>query len=103
MGHTRGRPLPIARRVVVWDAALAAVRAYLRSAGLLEVSTPIRVTAPAIEPYIDPIAAPPGYLATSPELAMKRLLVRGSGSIFQLSHVFRQAERGDRHLSLIHI
>jgi len=103
MGHTRGRPLPIARRVVVWDAALAAVRAYLRSAGLLEVSTPIRVTAPAIEPYIDPIAAPPGYLATSPELAMKRLLVRGSGSIFQLSHVFRQAERGDRHSEEFHL
>jgi lysyl-tRNA synthetase class 2 len=61
------------------------------------------VRAPAIEPYIEPIAAPPGFLATSPELAMKRLLCRGSGPIFQLSHVFRQAERGDRHSEEFHL
>lgn len=96
-------PLPWERRVAVWDAALFAVRAHLRGAGLREVSTPVRVAAPAIEPYIDPIAAPPGFLATSPELAMKRLLCRGSGPIFQLSHVFRQAERGDRHSEEFHL
>lgn len=96
-------PLPFERRVAVWDAVLAAVRDYLRGQGLREVSTPVRVLAPAIEPYIEPIAAPPGFLATSPELAMKRLLCRGSGSIFQLSHVFRQAERGDRHSEEFHL
>ena len=91
------RPLSWERRAAVWDAAFAVVRAHLRGAGLREVSTPVRVAAPAAEPYIDPIAAPPGWLATSPELAMKRLLCRGSGPVFQLSHVFRRAERGDRH------
>ncbi len=96
-------PLPWERRVAVWDAALHVVRAQLRGAGLREVSTPVRVVAPAIEPYIDPIAAPPGYLATSPELAMKRLLCRGSGPIFQLSHVFRRSERGDRHSEEFHL
>jgi elongation factor P--beta-lysine ligase len=99
----RAPPLPYARRVAVWDAALAVVRAHLREQGLREVSTPVRVVAPAIEPYIDPIAAPPGFLATSPELAMKRLLARGSGPIFQVSHVFRQAERGDRHREEFHL
>lgn len=99
----REPPLSYERRVAVWDAAFAVVRAHLRSAGLREVSTPVRVLAPAIEPYIDPIAAPPGYLATSPELAMKRLLCRGSGPIFQISHVFRQAERGDRHREEFHL
>jgi len=96
-------PLPWDRRVAVWDAALTAVRGHLRGQGLREVSTPVRVAAPAIEPYIDPIAAPPGWLATSPELAMKRLLCRGSGPIFQLSHVFRRAEVGDRHSEEFHL
>lgn len=96
-------PLPFERRVAVWDAVLTAVRGHLRERGLREVSTPVRVLAPAIEPYIEPIAAPPGFLATSPELAMKRLLCRGSGPIFQLSHVFRQAERGDRHSEEFHL
>lgn len=97
------RPLSWERRVAVWDAAFAVVRAHLRGAGLREVSTPVRVAAPAAEPYIDPIAAPPGWLATSPELAMKRLLCRGSGPVFQLSHVFRRAERGDRHREEFHL
>src|SRR5688572_26170454 len=96
-------PLAWERRVAVWDAALFAVRQQLRGAGLREVSTPVRIAAPAIEPYIDPIAAPPGFLATSPELAMKRLLCRGSGPIFQLSHVFRRSERGDRHSEEFHL
>lgn len=96
-------PLSWERRVAVWDAAFAVVRAHLRGAGMREVSTPVRVATPAAEPYIDPIAAPPGWLATSPELAMKRLLCRGSGPVFQLSHVFRRAERGDRHSEEFHL
>ncbi|MFY0532025.1 amino acid--tRNA ligase-related protein [Nannocystis pusilla] len=90
-------------RVQIWDAALAAVRGYFRDQGLREVSTPVRVPAVAVEPFIDPIAAPPGLLATSPELAMKRLLVRGSGPIFQVAHVFRRAEIGERHSEEFHL
>lgn len=90
-------------RVQLWDAALAAVRGYLREQGLREVSTPVRVRAVAVEPFIDPIAAPPGLLATSPELAMKRLLCRDSGPIFQISHVFRRAEVGARHSEEFHL
>ncbi len=91
-------------RVRLWDEALTGARACLRAAGLREVSTPIRVDAPAIEPWIEPIAAGPRHwLATSPELAMKQLLCRGSGSIFQLAHVFRAAERGPRHREEFHL
>jgi len=89
--------------VDLWDRGLAAVRAYFRGSGLREVSTPVRVAGVAVEPFIEPIAAPPGYLATSPELVMKRLLCRGSGSIFQVSHVFRAAERGARHSEEFHL
>ncbi|MCA9693079.1 MAG: hypothetical protein KC636_26010 [Myxococcales bacterium] len=95
--------LPWAARVELWDRGLAAVRAYLRAEGMREVSTPVRVAAPAIEPFIEPIAAPPGYLATSPELAMKRLLCRGAPSIFQISHVFREAEIGAQHSEEFHL
>lgn len=90
-------------RVELWDQCLAAVRTELRGQGMAEVSTPVRVDAPAVEPYIDPIAAPPKYLATSPELAMKRLLCRGTRSIFQISHVFRRAEIGAQHSEEFHL
>jgi lysyl-tRNA synthetase class 2 len=79
------------------------VRARFRTDGLLEVSTPVRVEAPAVEPHIEPISAPPGFLATSPELAMKRLLCRESGSIFQVSHCFRRGEHGALHAEEFHL
>ncbi len=97
------RSLPWRARVQVWDRALAATRRVLRGQGMSEVSTPVRVDAPAVEPYIEPISAPPKFLATSPELAMKRLLCRGSGSIFQISHVFRKAEVGTQHSEEFHL
>ena len=90
-------------RVRAWDAALASVRGYLRGEGLREVSTRVRVEAVALEPWIEPIASADRWLATSPELEMKRLLAEGSGSIFQIAHVFRSAERGARHSEEFHL
>lgn len=96
-------PLGVAARVAVWDAALAAVRAVLRDGGLAEVVTPVRLSAVAVEPFIEPIAAPPGLLATSPELPMKRLLCAGAPSIFQIATCFRAGERGDLHREELHL
>lgn len=89
--------------MAVWDAALAAVRAVLRGAGLREVVTPVRLSAVAIEPFIEPVAAPPGLLATSPELPMKRLLCAGAPSIFQIATCFRAGEIGDLHREELHL
>lgn len=95
--------LPTALRVRAWDAGLATVRQHFRSAGLREVSTPARIDAGAIEPYIQPIGADGQWLQTSPELAMKRLLCAGAGPIFQVAHVFREAEQGDLHREEFHL
>lgn len=69
----------------------------LRDDGLREVTTPLVVAAPAAEPHIEPLRAELGYLSTSPELGMKRLLCAGSGPIFQLTAAFRRDEVGARH------
>ena len=39
----------------------------------------------------------PVWLHTSPELAMKKLLVAGAGPIFQLARVWRNGEGSDLH------
>jgi lysyl-tRNA synthetase class 2 len=89
--------------VRLWDEVLARVRSLFRDRGLREVTTPVRVEAPALEPFIEPIAASGRFLATSPELAMKRLLCQRSGPIFQISHCFRAAERGALHREEFHL
>jgi len=77
---------------------LQAVRAFFVSRGFLEVTTPVRVAAPANEDYIDAAPAGDAFLRTSPELHMKRLLAAGCGPVFQLGPCFRHGERGRRHL-----
>lgn len=85
------------RRIAVFDVALLAVRNYFRHQGLREVMTSVRRPEVAIEPFIEPIEASRKWLQTSPELAMKSLLARGSGPIYQIAPVFRRAEWGAVH------
>lgn len=78
---------------------LRSIRLFFEEQGFLEVDTPLRTSAPAPEQNIEAIPADEGFfLATSPELYMKRLLSAGYEKIFQISHVFRKGERGSRHL-----
>jgi lysyl-tRNA synthetase class 2 len=77
------------------------VRQFFWDRGFWEADTPLLSAETVIDAHIDPIEVSvenaTRYLQTSPELAMKRLLAAGSGSIFQLTHAFRAGESGPRH------
>lgn len=77
---------------------LQQVRAFFVGRGLLEVETPHRIPANAPELHIDAVEAGGWVLHSSPELAMKRLLAAGCPDLFQLCRVWRDGERGGRHL-----
>lgn len=82
---------------------LAAVRRFFDERGYVEVDTPLMSQDIVIDAYLDPFvvgnafAGKDYYLQTSPEFGMKRLLCGGLGAIYQMSHVFRRGERGERH------
>jgi len=82
---------------------LTRARAFFEHRGVTEVETPIlsaaAVSDPQIESLVTQIAGLPGcsYLCPSPEYAMKRLLAAGSGDIYQICKVFRDAEHGRWH------
>lgn len=84
----------------------AATRAFFTGRGYTEVETPYAVPAPGEEVHLRAFATrreyPDGsgdklWLHTSPEFAMKRLLVAGAGPIFQLARVWRNGEGSALH------
>jgi len=83
-----------------------ATRAFFQARGYSEVETPYAVPAPGEEVHLQTFAtesvATDGsrqklWLNTSPEFAMKRLLVAGAGPIFQLARVWRNGEGSALH------
>jgi len=81
----------------VRSGALQAARRFFTDRGFLEVETPVRIPAPALELHIDAEPSGDWYLRTSPELYMKRYLVDGCSRIFQIGPCFRRGERGRFH------
>jgi lysyl-tRNA synthetase class 2 len=83
-----------------------ATRAFFLARGYSEVETPYAVPAPGEEVHLQTFStervATDGarqklWLNTSPEFAMKRLLVAGAGPIFQLARVWRNGEGSALH------
>lgn len=83
---------------------LAFVRGFFAEREVLEVETPVLARHGVTDVNLDGVFADVsalgrrgGWLQTSPEYHMKRLLAAGSGSVYQVSKVFRNGERGRRH------
>jgi lysyl-tRNA synthetase class 2 len=109
-GKESWRPDIFARRRAVLEVrsrVMRAVRAFFEAEGFTEVDTPCLQVSPGLEPHLkafatrleDPWGGPPQtlYLHTSPEFAMKKLLVAGMTRIFQTAKVFRNGERSATH------
>jgi lysyl-tRNA synthetase class 2 len=83
-----------------------AVRGFLEDRGYTEVETSYAVPVPGEEVHLRPFAttlerpdgsSEPLWLHTSPEFAMKRLLVAGAGPVFQFARVWRNGEASPLH------
>jgi lysyl-tRNA synthetase class 2 len=86
------------------------VRAYFRAQRFLEAETPAIVTCPGLDVHLSAfgvlghmqatasgLPTPYGFLITSPEFHMKRLLVGGVNRCFQLARCLRAGEVGRQH------
>jgi lysyl-tRNA synthetase class 2 len=80
---------------------LAEIRHFFDSHGFQEVETPLLVAKPGMEPNLDVFATKlksdggaswDGFLITSPEYSMKKLLAAGYGRIYTITKTFRNAE-----------
>jgi lysyl-tRNA synthetase class 2 len=100
--HRDRRPFLQARGAIT-----QATRTWFGQQGFMEVETGVLQVSPGNETHLH---APrtelidrdgtrlTRYLRTSPEFAAKKLLAAGESKIFEFARVFRDRERGDRHL-----
>src|SRR3984957_853030 len=95
--------LPFLRRRALLQQS---TRAFFTSRGYAEVETPCAVPVPGEEVHLRAFrterehpdgSREPLWLHTSPEFAMKKLLVAGAGPIFQIARVWRNGESSDLH------
>ena len=81
---------------------LKTARSFFEERGVMELDCSILNSTSNIDDCIDPIEVKycdtkTGYLHTSPELFMKKLLAKGIGDSYFLGHVFRDHEKGEHH------
>lgn len=99
--HTSFRPTATLVALRKRAELLQSLRDSLFRRGYWEAETPILSADTCVDAHLDPptsvVAGQRMFLQTSPEFGMKRLLAAGSGSIFQISRVFRDGEVGGRH------
>lgn len=83
--------------------AMNAIRRFFMERDFLEVETPALVPSPGLDVHLSafearhPKGQTAGFLATSPEYQMKRLLCEGAERIYQLGRSYRADEHGAHH------
>ncbi len=101
--HDEWRPTASLEMLRLRAQLLGRARAYFAQTGAMEVETPLLVRAAVTDVHLESLAVHRsdgtrvGFLHTSPEYAMKRLLCAGAPDLYQVAHVFREGERGRRH------
>lgn len=92
------------RQILTARASLfAQIRNFFAAKEVVETDTAALQPYSVTDPYMSAMQAVNnqgksfGYLQTSPEYAMKRLLAAGSGDIYQLSKAYRADESGQFH------
>lgn len=82
----------------VRTAVESGIREFFLARDFLETRTPLLVPCPGMEIHIRPFELKSGaFLPTSPEFAMKRLLVGGLEKIFQICPSFRSEPNSTTH------
>lgn len=76
---------------------LRAVRDWFDGQGFIEMPVPVLVPAPSPEPHFSPIQTGEGYLSTSPEFQLKRMLAGGFEKPLYIGPAFRGGELGPWH------
>lgn len=114
MPSSRGKPRgdnefqekPVIKNLKKRAALIQKIRIFFNEKNILEVETPIMSHATVTDPHLASITTnvtnidgkvKTCYLQTSPEFAMKRLLAKGSGAIYQITKSFRDNELGRFH------
>ena len=95
------------QQLLLREQVIKAIRKFFDQQKFNEVETPLLVKSPGTEPYLEIFGtqlkneigqAQAAYLLTSPEYAMKKLLVAGLDKIYQICKSFRNQESlGDNH------
>ena len=77
---------------------LQTIRTFFRERNVLEVQTALLAPHTVTDTHIESMAVGAfGYLQTSPEYQLKRLLAAGAPSLYHLGPVFRAGEQGRLH------
>ena len=91
--------------LLVRERAIDAIRSFFKTRDFREIETPLLVRHPGMEPHLDVFETrlstasgrvTAGFLNTSPEYAMKKVLAAGLPRIFQICKSFRNREESSR-------